>query len=78
MFLGVFLVPFHWWAWFSDHGPLLVKIITSIFEAVLLFAVAGLSFWVVELKKEVAELAAPQPNFFVANLDSATWQGPRF
>ena len=37
-FLALFLVPFHWWAFFSRQGPWPVKIITGIFDLILVLA----------------------------------------
>ncbi len=35
VFLAVFLSIFHWWAFFSKDGPLLVKLITLFFDVIL-------------------------------------------
>ncbi|MHC4940547.1 MAG: hypothetical protein ACYTHK_16530 [Planctomycetota bacterium] len=35
----VFLAPFHWWAWMSDQGGLIVKLITGLFEFIAVFVV---------------------------------------
>jgi hypothetical protein len=35
----VFLAPFHWWAWMSDHGGIFIGIFTGLFEFIALFVV---------------------------------------
>ena len=35
----IFLAPFHWWAWMSDHGAFMVKAITGLFEFIAIFVV---------------------------------------
>lgn len=39
IFVGFLMVPFNWWAFFSGEGPLPVKLITLLFDAVLIFLV---------------------------------------
>jgi hypothetical protein len=35
----VFLAPFHWWAWISDHGSLGIWFVTGVFELIAIFVV---------------------------------------
>lgn len=39
LFLAVFLAPFNWWAWGSEDGVLMVKIIVILFDLILLLTV---------------------------------------
>lgn len=39
IFLVVFLAPFHWWAFVSEDGPLMVKIIVGLFDLVLVLVI---------------------------------------
>jgi hypothetical protein len=36
---GVFLAPFHWWAWLSGQGVLFVQIMVALFELIFLLVV---------------------------------------
>lgn len=38
MFFAVFLAPFNWWAWLSEAGELMVKVIVSVFDLCLLLS----------------------------------------
>lgn len=37
LFMSVFLSMFNWWAFFSDDGPLMVKVIVGLFDLILLW-----------------------------------------
>jgi hypothetical protein len=36
---SVFLIPFNWWAFVSDEGPVLVQIVTGLFDLIAVYAV---------------------------------------
>ncbi len=42
LFFALFLTPFNWWAWASSEGAFTVKLIVSLFDLCLLFAVIEL------------------------------------
>ena len=39
MLFGVFLAPFHWWAWMSGQGVIFVQIMVAIFELLFVFVI---------------------------------------
>ena len=47
---GCFLVPFNWWAFFSDEGHFVVAAITALFDALLLY---GFGMWLVQLVRAI-------------------------
>ncbi len=51
VYMAVFLLPFNWWAFLSDQGPIFVQIIVGFFDLIMVFSVGYLGYRAVQLLK---------------------------
>ena len=61
-----------------SRGPRRDRLLLRALAATLIFAVLGLSTWVLQLQRRVAELTAPRANVFVSDLEAVGQAMTRF